>query len=107
MAVLGRGNQRFDREISLVLQDSDSLQSTLFFTAGFYIRGIVFLIGAARPGGGPRPIVRVVEPATFRIQEVRCFVDRKKFVPLRGGIAPVDRLRPVKLGIAFRNEIYV
>jgi len=61
---------------------------------------------AARTRRRPRQLFELVEPATFRWQEVGVFSDtaRKKFVPLPGGISSQARLASgiqSKLGMRF------
>jgi len=67
IGIVSSGDQRTDGEVFRVLQDLDGVKSTRGFAAVLYVRGIVFSFRAARPGSGPRRIVGVIEPTTFRI----------------------------------------
>ena len=57
IAVVRRGDQRVDREILLVLQNADRVQAARGFAALLDVSGKIFLLGAARPRGRPRPVV--------------------------------------------------
>ena len=104
VAVEGRGDQRVEREILLVLQHANRVQAARRFAAALHVGGIVFLLRTARPGRRPRPVVAVVQPAALGIQQVRRLVDRQQSLPLGRRIAAVHRLGPVEAGVAARND---
>ena len=107
IAVVGGGDERIERKILFVLQHTDGVHAARGFSAGFDIRRKIFLLRAVRARRGPRPIVGVVEPAVFGVQEVGRFIDRKQAVPVGRGIAAVHRLGPIEAGIAAGNEVAV
>ena len=72
-----------------------------------HVPGEAGLLGTARASRSPGPIIRVVRPATFRVNDVWLLFKLQQPLPLRGGIAAVHRFRPVERRVATRNEIGV
>src|SRR5581483_7658049 len=75
--------------------------------AGLHVHRVVFLFRTARAGGGPWPVVRVVQPTALGVEQVRCLVDVQQSLPIGRRIAAVNRTREVETGIAARNVIAV
>ena len=107
IAVVRRGKQAVKREVLLLVEHAHGMQSARGLGSIVDVARIVRLFRTARAGRGPRPVVRVVEPAARGIVQSRRLVDREDAVPFRGGIAAVDRSRPVQLRIALRDEVGV
>src|SRR5215469_2206091 len=107
IAVVGGGDEGIEGEIFGVMQNPDRVQSTGGLASCFYVGWIVFPFWATRPGGGPWPVVRVVEPAAFRVQKMWRLIDGKKSLPFGCGVTSVHRLGPVEAGIPPWNEVAV
>src|SRR5213596_3095406 len=76
------------------------------FRAPLDVTGKVLSLGArALTGGRPRPVIRVVDPATRWIHGVRSFVEREHTAITGCGIVAVDRFGPVECGVAARDVV--
>src|SRR5581483_2048223 len=107
IAVVSRRSQSLDREVSLVLQDADRMQTTWRFDAIVHVPRIVGLFRTDRASRRPWPVIAVVKPPTRWIQKVGRLINRQQTMPISFRIAPIDRLRPIESRIASRDEIAV
>src|SRR5687767_13722614 len=65
----------------------------------------MILIQTDAPSSGPRPVVRVVNPAGRRVLNIRKLPESKSTFPVRGGIPALYGPCPVEFGVAARHEI--
>src|SRR5216683_2931269 len=107
IAVVGCGDQGVEGEILLIPQDPDGVKTARGFCAGLDIYGVVLLAQTAFTSAGPWPVVAVVEPAAFRVQQLRKFVNGEETLPIGCRIAAVDGLGVVEPGVATRDEVAV
>ena len=75
------------------------------FRAAVDVRRVIGALRAVRTRGRPRPVVRVVQPAVRRIEQVWRFVGRHQGFPFGRRVGAVDRLRPVEAAVALRDEV--
>ena len=71
----------------------------------FHVRGVVFAFQAARARCRPGPVIGVVQPAAFRVQQIRRLVHFQQALVFGGRVASVHWFGPVKRGIAPRNIV--
>ena len=89
-------------------EDLDGVHAARVLAAGIDIRRKCLLTRAvAGTGRRERIVVGVVDPAVLRIDDVGRFIEGQHAVPFGRRVAAVNRLGPVKLRIALRNEVRV
>ena len=108
VAVVCRGDQRAQRKVLSPRQDLQRvIAARTLLLAGLHVAREVFLPLAARTRGRPRPVVRVVDESTGRIQEQRALLHREQALPFGRWVAAIHRLRPVEPRITLGYEVSV
>jgi hypothetical protein len=74
-------------------------------SATVHVRRVPVRVRAIRPGCRPRPVIRVVQPATLRILQLWDVRKRVQSLPFRRWIATIHRLHPIESSIPHGNII--
>ena len=108
VAVERRVAQRVQREVLPVVEHPDARECRAGSHCAIDIGGKVLpASGCSRPAADQGAVVRVVQPAAVGLSTFGRLVDGVQRAPFGGRVAAVDRLRPVELRVALRDEVRV